>query len=104
VLGVPPVRTAADAVRASIIAGGAWLAPKETIILALAAWSRPPMPHRRIETPEGPIPVTYESAPGGQWIATAETNGRRLDAAGATIQEAHEALTKRIREDAQGTM
>jgi len=58
------------------------------------------MPHRRVETPQGPIPVTYESAPGGVWIATAETpEGRRIDAAGATLEEAHEAITARIRSE-----
>ena len=61
------------------------------------------MPHRRVETPEGPIPVTYESAPGGAWIATAETpDGRRIDAAGTTIQEAHDAIAERIRQEMSG--
>ena len=68
-----------------------------TIILALSLAGAVPMPQRRVETPQGPIPVTYESAPGDVWIATAETpDGRRIDAAGATIKEAHQALAARI--------
>jgi hypothetical protein len=54
------------------------------------------MPRRHVQTPDGPIPVTYEAAPGGVWLATAETSLGTIEATGKTIQEAHEALTRTL--------